>query len=75
MRSATALYVEYADGDREYHDLAADPYELRNTFTLLTADQKSALHAALAAMQACGGSESCWTAQHPKFAGDGKARP
>jgi len=75
MRSATALYVEYADGDREYHDLAADPYELRNTFTLLTADQKSALHAALAAMQACRGSESCWTAQHPKFAGDGKARP
>ncbi|HEY4932148.1 MAG TPA: sulfatase-like hydrolase/transferase [Terriglobales bacterium] len=75
MRTATALYVEYADGDREYHDLAADPFELRNTFTTLTAEQKAALHAAIAAMQACRGSESCWTAQHPKLAGSTKEQP
>ena len=67
MRTATALYVEYADGDREYHDLSTDPYELRNTYAGLSADKKSALHAALAAMQNCKGSESCWEAQHPQI--------
>ena len=75
LRTAAALYVEYADGDREYHDLSADPYELRNTFTMLTAEQKSALHAAIAAMQACRGSENCWTAQHPRLVGSSKAQP
>ena len=74
MRTATALYVEYADGDREYHDLAADPYELRNTYATLSAEQKSALHAALAAMQSCKGSESCWSAQHPGLGGQSKAK-
>lgn len=66
MRTATALYVEYADGDREYHDLASDPYELHNTYGTLPAAQKSALHVALAAMEGCRGSESCWAAQHAK---------
>ena len=74
MRTATALYVEYTDGDREYHDLVADPYELRNTFTLLTAEQKSELHEAMTAMQACRGSESCWAAQRPKLGGWTKPR-
>ena len=69
MRTATALYVEYADGDREYYDLASDPHELHNTFTMLTAEQKSALHAAVAAMQACHGSASCWAAEHPALTG------
>jgi hypothetical protein len=68
LRTDTALYVEYADGDREYHDLVADPYELHNSFAALTAGRKSALHAAMAAMQTRRGPESCWAAQHPKFA-------
>ncbi len=74
LRTDTALYVEYVDGDREYHDLIADPYELHNTFTALTAEQKSVLHAALATMETCRGSESCWTAQHPKFAEHSKTQ-
>jgi arylsulfatase A-like enzyme len=72
MRTHTALYVEYADGDREYHDLVADPYELHNTFTALTDEQKSALHSALTAMRTCRGSESCWAAQHPKAVEHGR---
>jgi len=60
--------VEYADGDREYHDLSTDPYELRNTYAGLSTDKKSALHAAILAMQQCKGSESCWAAQHPRLA-------
>jgi hypothetical protein len=66
--------LDYADGDREYHDLVADPYELRNTFAALTAGQKSALHAALATMQTCRGSQSCWAGQHPKFAEHSRAQ-
>jgi len=67
MRTAGELYVEYADGDREYHNLSADPYELHNTYSMLTAEQKSALHAAIVAMQSCKGSSGCWAAQHPKL--------
>ena len=72
LRTATALYVEYADGNREYRDLVADPYELRNGFSGLTAKEKSALHEALAAMQGCKGAGSCWAAQHPELLGEGK---
>jgi N-acetylglucosamine-6-sulfatase len=75
LRTATTLYVEYADGDREYHDLVADPYELHNNFSALTAEQKSALHGAIAAMQSCHGAESCWTAQRPQLGGGSKQHP
>jgi hypothetical protein len=54
--------------------LSTDPYELRNIFTMLTAAEKSALHAAIAAMQAWHGSESCWAAQHPKLGGSTNAQ-
>ena len=30
VRSGGYLYAEYADGTKEYYDLNADPYELRN---------------------------------------------
>ena len=75
IRTLDSLYVEYADGDKEYHDLAADPYEVNNTFSSLPADQKAALHAAVMAMQNCHGAESCWTAQHPALAGRSAAHP
>ena len=64
LRTATAVYVEYVDGDREYHDRTTDPWELKNTYDSLSGEQKSALHAALAAMQSCNSAESCWIAQH-----------
>src|SRR5205823_698428 len=35
IRAAKSLYVEYAGGEREYHDLVSDPDELRNTFSSL----------------------------------------
>jgi len=57
MRTATALYVEYADGEKEYHDLASDPDELHNTFAGLSAERKAALHAALEATQKCHGGD------------------
>jgi len=65
LRGLTSLYVEYANGDKEYHDLAADPDELRNSFSSLTGKQQEALHAALEAVKSCRGAESCSAAARP----------
>lgn len=67
IRSRSAVYVEYADGDREYHDLVTDPWELHNTFASLSQAQKDSLHAAVAAIQSCQDATNCWTAQHVKL--------
>jgi arylsulfatase A-like enzyme len=63
IRTATSLYVEYADGEKEYHDLAADPHELRNAFAALPDDRKAALHAALAAVANCHNAAGCRAAE------------
>ncbi|MCU1450266.1 MAG: arylsulfatase [Acidimicrobiales bacterium] len=64
MRTATALYVEYADGEREYYDVVNDPEELTNLAAQLPADQTASLHAALTAMAGCRGGDACWAVQH-----------
>jgi arylsulfatase A-like enzyme len=66
IRSPTLLYVEYADGEKEYHDLAADPLELHNTFASLTAPQKASLHATLTAIENCHNAKDCWAASLPR---------
>jgi N-acetylglucosamine-6-sulfatase len=63
IRSRTSLYVEYADGEKEYHDLATDPDELRNTFSSLSKEEKSALHKMLDAAANCHDAKDCWAAQ------------
>lgn len=63
IRSRAALYVEYADGEKEYHDLARDPDELRNTFSSLSSDEKSSLHKMLVATTNCHDAKACWAAQ------------
>jgi N-acetylglucosamine-6-sulfatase len=63
IRSRTSLYVEYADGEKEYHDLTSDPDELRNTFSSLSAEQKSSLHKRLAATVNCHNAKECRAAQ------------
>jgi N-acetylglucosamine-6-sulfatase len=59
LRLRSGLYVEYANGEREYHDLATDPDELRNSYAALSAEEKSSLHAMLAALSTCSGAEAC----------------
>jgi arylsulfatase A-like enzyme len=63
IRALTSVYVEYDDGEREYHDLLTDPQELRNTFPLLSAAQKAALHATLEAVKNCHDAASCQVAE------------
>ena len=59
IRSPHSLYVEYANGEKEYHDFATDPNELSNTFSSLSSDAQSALHTAVTAASACRGVRSC----------------
>ena len=63
IRTRTALYVEYSDGEKEFHDLSADPEELRNTISSVPEAEQSKLHATLAAIKNCHDAASCWAAQ------------
>jgi len=63
IRSRTSLYVEYADGEKEYHNLATDPYELRNTFSSLAGEERVSLHATLEAVKTCQDAKSCQAAE------------
>jgi N-acetylglucosamine-6-sulfatase len=63
IRMVTSLYVEYADGEKEYHDLIADPNELHNSFSSLSGDEKGALHKAVEAVKNCHDAKSCATAE------------
>jgi N-acetylglucosamine-6-sulfatase len=62
MRTAWFLYVEYADGEREFYDLRTDPFELHNLAGQLTGPTLTQLHDALVTMKGCHGDDSCWAA-------------
>jgi arylsulfatase A-like enzyme len=64
MRTKRYLYVEYADGEREFYDLRTDPDELENLAATLTPGQVDTLHAELARLQDCHTGPACWTAAH-----------
>jgi N-acetylglucosamine-6-sulfatase len=63
IRTSTSLYVEYATGEREYHDLATDPHEMRNTYSSRSDEEKTRLHATLDAVRTCRGRDSCQAAE------------
>jgi hypothetical protein len=50
-------------GEREYHDLATDPYELLNTYASLPEQRKVELRGQLDAAKRCHGA-ACNTAGH-----------
>jgi N-acetylglucosamine-6-sulfatase len=64
MRTPDFLYVEYADGEREYYDLRADPYELDNIARDLSQAELARLHEQLGALERCHGAAACWAAGH-----------
>lgn len=62
LRFPTALYVEYATGDVEYHDLTTDPLQVHNTVADLDPQVRQALHGSLGALASCVGAQGCWQA-------------
>jgi arylsulfatase A-like enzyme len=62
MRTGQFLYVEYADGEREFYDLQTDPFELDNLAGRLDAVTLAQLHLALGAIENCHDGASCWAA-------------
>ncbi|MGI5166801.1 sulfatase family protein [Spirillospora sp. CA-253888] len=61
LRTGHELYVEYADGAREYYDLARDPERRENTAGKLAPDHRQRLAALLYALTHCSG-QSCTAA-------------
>lgn len=63
VRTATSLYVEYADGEVEFYDLRSDPFALTNTAARLSPADRGRLHDALVASRQCRGATGCLAAQ------------
>jgi N-acetylglucosamine-6-sulfatase len=59
IRRQNEVYVEYANGDREYYNIANDPYERHNTYRGLSSVKKARLHHTLTQLETCTG-QSCW---------------
>ena len=59
MRMRQALYVEYADGEHEYYDIASDRYELRNAYSDLGPVLRARLHHELMGLAHCHGAAEC----------------
>ncbi|MGW7527243.1 sulfatase family protein [Streptomyces sp. NPDC054783] len=65
LRTTDALYVEYADGEREFYSTASDPDELNNRAASLSDAQRASLQRTLTALRNCKGT-SCRTASRPR---------
>ena len=61
VRTATALYVAYDNGEREYYDTTTDPYELDN---IAGHGVPANLSTALKALENCHNGTACWAAAH-----------
>jgi N-acetylglucosamine-6-sulfatase len=59
IRFENALYVEYVDGEHEYYDLAADPFELRNVYADLGRARRAQLHRYVVRFARCHGAALC----------------
>jgi N-acetylglucosamine-6-sulfatase len=53
IRSEKDVYIEYASGEREYYDLARDPYQLENSVAGLPPATLAKLSTRVAALKAC----------------------
>ncbi|MFA1550860.1 sulfatase [Actinomadura chokoriensis] len=57
VRTANELYVEYENGDREYYDLARDPWELGNLWRQAPEARKAELKSLVASYRNCAGAD------------------
>ena len=74
IRTRDGLYVEYVTGEREYYDLARDPFELDNIASRLPRARLRRLHRTLIGIERCHGARACWRAQHGATTGHRLAR-
>ena len=68
IRTATATYVEYVTGEKEYYDNTTDPNQLHNTYSSLDANVKTALHELLSGLQNCHDAAACLASEHARSA-------
>lgn len=54
------LYCEFVTGFKEYFNITADPFQLRNVASLLKKGELDQLHTKLAYMKSCQGSRGCF---------------
>jgi N-acetylglucosamine-6-sulfatase len=59
LRQRWSTYVEYANGESEYYDLRADPYELTNTASSLSPADRDRLHTILMRLENCHSAVAC----------------
>jgi N-acetylglucosamine-6-sulfatase len=64
VRTRDFLYVEYANGQREFYDLRNDPFELQNDAGNLTRQGLEQLHDELTRLRDCHTGPDCWAAEH-----------
>lgn len=57
IRGEDYVYVEYDNGEIEFYDLKADPYQLRNLAGSLSQETLASLHTKLKALKYCEGSD------------------
>jgi arylsulfatase A-like enzyme len=62
VRTETFIYLEYEDGELEYYDLIADPYELNNIAQSLDSTVLTSLHTWVEQLKNCH-AEGCRTAE------------
>jgi N-acetylglucosamine-6-sulfatase len=62
LRTPTATYVEYANGQHEYYNLRRDRYELRNSYPKLSKARRASLHGMLKRLRHCHSGPACWRA-------------
>jgi len=63
VRTESALYVEYEDGEIGFYDLLSDPDTLTNVAARLSADARARWHTILRSNKECRGARACWDAQ------------
>jgi N-acetylglucosamine-6-sulfatase len=57
VRTEKFIYLEYNNGEKEFYNLVADPYELDNLASKLAPDILSSLHIWLGQLQTCAANE------------------
>ena len=62
--SHETVFVSYVDGETEYYDIDADPYEMSNTVGTLAPATVAQYQSVVAAIKGCKGTAACWAAQH-----------